>query len=316
MSRVFEALTKANQERERQTEKVAKERVHKPAEEIALSNVSPIKKTPPIRRIESHEIPVPVARPSIPRRSFRDRLTELVSSWDLRRYTAHPIVALDEESPASEQYIILRKQLKRLRAESGIRTVAITSPSKRDGKTMVSVNLAAAIAMEDGEKVLLIDADLRGPIVHRYFNENLSPGLADYFGARSAIGIQGLVRETRVAGLSIVTAGRPSRSARAILGKERSRSRQMLQDVQRDLPAHMILIDAPPVLSAPDPLLVSRQVDGVIMVIRAGKTPKDYVAKALSSLKSTKILGIVLNGADVDLGSKDYYYYSSPSSHS
>jgi protein-tyrosine kinase len=314
MSRVFEALTKANRERERQTEKVAKERVHKPVEEIASSNVSPIKKAPIIRHVESHEIPVPVARPSIPRRSLRDRLTELVSSWDLRRYTAHPIVALDEESPASEQYIILRKQLKRLRAESGIRTVAITSPSKRDGKTMVSVNLAAAIAMEDEEKVLLIDADLRGPTVHRYFNVNLSPGLADYFGAKSAIGIQGLVRETRVAGLGVVTAGRPSRSARAILGKQRSR--QMLQDVQRDLPAHMILIDAPPVLSAPDPLLVSRQVDGVIMVIRAGKTPKDYVAKALSSLKSTKILGIVLNGADVDLGSKDYYYYSSPNSHS
>jgi Mrp family chromosome partitioning ATPase len=113
--------------------------------------------------------------------------------------------------------------------------------------------------------------------------------------------------------LGIITAGKPSRSAKAVLGKERNR--RMLKDVQRSLPAHVILIDSPPVLSAPDPLLVSRQVDGVIMVIRAGKTPKDSVAKALSSLKSTKILGIVLNGADVDLGSKDYSYYSNPNSH-
>lgn len=313
MSRVFEALTKANQERERQTEKVTKDRVSKPAREGALESVLPITKAPTMRRTESHEVPPPAPKPSLPRRSWRDRLSELVSGWDLRRYTTHPIVALDEESQASEQYNILRKQLKRLRAESGIRTIAITSPSKRDGKSMVAVNLAAAIAMEDEEKVLLIDADLRDPIVHRYFSEDLSPGLADYFGAKSAVGIDDLMRATRVTGLSVVTAGKPSRSAKVVLGKERSR--RMLEDIQRNLPAHIILIDSPPVLSAPDPLLLSRQVDGVIMVIRAGKTPKDYVAKALSSLKSTKILGIVLNGADVDLGSKDYYYYSSPSGH-
>jgi capsular exopolysaccharide synthesis family protein len=313
MSRVFEALTKAHQERERETEKVTKDRMSKPAREVALNSVSSVTKAPTLRHIDSHELPAAVPKPSFPRRSWRDRLSELVSGWDLRRYTTHPIVALDEESPASEQYIILRKQLKRLRAESGIRTVAITSPSKRDGKTTVSVNLAAAIAMEDEEKVVLIDADLRGPIVHRYFNEALSPGLADYFGAKSPIGIESLIRETRVPGLGIITAGKPSRSAKAVLGKERNR--RMLKDVQRSLPAHVILIDSPPVLSAPDPLLVSRQVDGVIMVIRAGKTPKDSVAKALSSLKSTKILGIVLNGADVDLGSKDYSYYSNPNSH-
>jgi Mrp family chromosome partitioning ATPase len=65
------------------------------------------------------------------------------------------------------------------------------------------------------------------------------------------------------------------------------------------------------VLSTPDPLVLSRQVDGVIMVIRAGKTPKDYLARALSSFEPNKVLGVVLNGADLGLGSKYYYYYSS-----
>jgi len=65
------------------------------------------------------------------------------------------------------------------------------------------------------------------------------------------------------------------------------------------------------VLATPHPLVLGRQVDGVIMVIRAGKTPKDYLAKALSSFSSNKIIGVVLNGADLGIGSKYYYYYSS-----
>ncbi len=314
MSRVFEALTKANQERERQPEKFTKDQDYKVGEDVALiGGVSSNPKPSTGRHGANHEISAPLLRPTFTRKSWRDRLTELVSGWDLRRYTTHPIVALDEESPALEQYMILRKQLKRLRTESGIRTIAITSPGKRDGKTTVAVNLAAAIAMEDEEKVLLIDTDLRAPIVHRYFNESLSPGLADYLGAKSPIGIESLIRETHLAGLRIIPAGKPSRSTSGLLGKERIR--RMIDDIRKNMPGDMILIDSPPVLAAPDPLLLSKQVDGVIMVIRAGKTPKDYVAKALRSLNSNKILGIVLNGADVDLGSKDYYYYSSPERH-
>ena len=108
-------------------------------------------------------------------KSWRETIEELVFGWDLGRYATHPIVALEEESPASEQYKILREQLKRLRTEAGIRTIAITSPVKRDGKTTVAVNLAASIALEYEEKVLLIDADLRAPSVHRYFKGDVSP---------------------------------------------------------------------------------------------------------------------------------------------
>jgi Mrp family chromosome partitioning ATPase len=87
--------------------------------------------------------------------------------------------------------------------------------------------------------------------------------------------------------------------------------RKLLEDIRVELPDHMVIIDSPPVLATPDPLVLGRQVDGVIMVIRAGKTPKDYLAKALGAFNSNKILGVVLNGADLGLGSKYYYYYSS-----
>lgn len=311
MSRVFEALSKASHERKRQAENTTKEpeqRVHE-----ALSADDQFSSTPdpavshngidhPISLAASPTSPVAAA-------SWRERIEELFFGWDLRRYAAHPIVALEEQSPASEQYKILREQIKRLRTEAGVRTIAITSPVKRDGKTTVAVNLAAAMALDYEENVLLIDADLRAPSVHRYFSCADSPGLVDYLGSNSRAGIKSLVRQTHLSGLSIIPAGKPSRFASELLAKDRMA--RLFNEIQTELPGHVVIVDSPPVLATPDPLVIGRQVDGVIMVIRAGRTPKDYLAKALSSFNSNKILGVVLNGADMGLGSKYYYYYSS-----
>jgi len=309
MSRVFEALTKASHERGRTSEKSSNEPVVEVAEAV-LTEHEPASPAWSLGQngIE-HAMPVAPARVAMPQKSWRERIEELFFGWDLRRYATHPIVSLEEESPASEQYKILREQLKRLRSEAGIRTIAITSPVKRDGKTTVAVNLAAAIALEYEEKVLLIDADLRAPSVHRFFNGDNSPGLTDYLGANAQTGLKSLVRETHLSGLRIIPAGKPSRFASELLAKERMG--RLFKEIQTELPGHVVIIDSPPVLATPDPLVLGRQVDGVIMVIRAGKTPKDYLAKALSSFNSNKILGVVLNGAEMGLGSKYYYYYSS-----
>jgi len=310
MSRVFEALTKASHEREREGDAPSKEAGPVIDEGLALDRVAPDAHWS-VGHHNGHPHPVaaPLPRSPIVSKSWRERFEELIFGWDLRRYATHPIVALEEESPASEQYKILREQLKRLRTEAGIRTIAITSPVKRDGKTTVAVNLAASIALEYEENVLLIDADLRAPSVHRYFKGDVSPGLTDYLSSNSAAGVKSLIRATHLSGLRIIPAGKPSRFASELLAKDRMR--RMIDEIHTTLPGQTIIIDSPPVLATPDPLVLSRQVDGVIIVIRAGKTPRDYLAKALSSFSSDKVLGVVLNGADLGLGSKYYYYYSS-----
>jgi protein-tyrosine kinase len=308
MSRVFEALTKANLEKERPTDNPTRDLDQGFGGDSAFENVSSHPAWAMGHNGHTYEAPAPLPRPAIVSKSWSERLEEIFFGWDLRRYATHPIVALDEESPASEQYKILREQLKRLRTESALRTIAITSPIKKDGKTTVAVNLAAAIALEYEEKVLLIDADLRAPSVHCYFSGAGSLGLTDYLGSNSATGVKTLIRDTHLSGLKIITAGKPSRFASELLAKEKMR--RLMEEIQGELPGHVVIVDSPPVLSTPDPLVLSSQVDGVIMVIRAGKTPKDYLAKALNSLNSTKVLGVVLNGADLGLGSKYYYYYS------
>jgi Mrp family chromosome partitioning ATPase len=84
--------------------------------------------------------------------------------------------------------------------------------------------------------------------------------------------------------------------------------KQVMEAAWAEFPGYHIIIDSPPILSTPDPMVIARHVDGVLLVVRAGKTPRDYLTKALQTLNSNKVMGVVLNGAE-GISSK-YYYYS------
>jgi len=309
MSRVFEALTKAAEARQRQAE-WPMEKVDSTVEsETSVQEASP--KPEPFPKVnrtfttsgtvyEAYGL-CPVATNGD--KSWRERIEEWLLGWGLYRYNSYPIAALEKESPASEQYKILREKVK----QAGIRSFSITSPVKRDGKTTVAVNLAATLSLDYEERVLLIDGDLRAPSVHKYFDAPQSPGLTDYLGSSSKMNLKNLVQETSLPGLRILPSGKPSHLASELLAKERMK--QILKETQAQFPGHRIIIDSPPILSTPDPLVIARYVDGVLLVVRAGKTPRDYLTKAIQSLNSSKVMGVVLNGADLGLSSK-YYYYS------
>jgi protein-tyrosine kinase len=143
--------------------------------------------------------------------------------------------------------------------------------------------------------------------MHRYFNIHQAPGLTDYLSSNSKLRLTSLVRETFLPGLRIVPAGKSSHFSSELLAKERMK--QVMEEARAEFPGYHIIIDSPPVLSTPDPLVIARHVDGVLLVVRAGKTPRDYLTKALQSLNSSKVMGIVLNGAELGMASK-YYYYS------
>jgi protein-tyrosine kinase len=312
MSRVFEALTKAGEEKHGQAQRLVEKIESTVTAEMVVEGkkISPepysngvvIKTNDALH--ESHKLYPAVTNGE---KSWGDKIEEWLFGWNLQRYNSYPLVALEKESPGSEQYKILREQIKRLRGESGIRNFSITSPVKRDGKTTVAVNLSAALSLDYEEKVLLIDGDLRAPSIHRYFNTPESPGLTDYLASSARMKLKNMVQETFVPGLHILPAGKPSHLASELLAKERMK--QVLEEAQAEFPGHHIIIDSPPILSTPDPLVIARHVDGVLLVIRAGKTPRDYLTKALQSLNSNKVMGVVLNGADLGVSSK-YYYYS------
>lgn len=312
MSRVFEALVKAGEQKANQSagvDEIIEDLVDAPAA-IKSNGAHPEWQLGENGKARNGHRPF---SPIVPApKSWRERIEELLFGWDLRRYANCPLVALEKDSAASEQYKILREQIKRLRREADIRLFSVTSPVKRDGKSTVAVNVAAALALDYEENVLLIDADMRAPSVHRFFELNPTPGLSDYLGSDAGLGdIGSLVQETFLPGLRVLPAGKPTNFASELLAKDKMR--QLVEHIRTTLPGYHIVVDTPPILSTPDPLIVARHVDGVLLVVRAGKTPRDYVTKSVQMLNSTKLMGIVLNGAELGMASKYYYYSYTPS---
>ncbi len=327
MSRVFEALNKAKNDKQQHDERTSERVDSALSTTILVRNGMETGKLHPGQNGKNHDelssenvdattvlsngrekldslMPLPVSKNG--HASWREKLEELVFGWDLRRYTGYPIVAVEKNSPAAEQYKILREQIKRLRNDAGIQSIAISSPVKRDGKTTVAANLAAALALDYEENVLLIDADLRNPGIHRYFDLRESPGLTEFLSSTAHTKIKNLVQPTFLPSLCVLPAGRPSSFSSELLAKDKMN--QAMQEIRKEFPGYQIVIDCPPVLPTPDPLVIARHVDGVLMVMRAGKTPRDYLTKALQSINSNKVVGVILNGADMGISSKYYYY--------
>ena len=307
MSRVFEALNRARGERNLRYEELLK---LNDTQLVNSESVLTVERQPSPRSFHGNgHLPdkTPLHEETVNgHKSWRSRLEQLFFGRDLAKYQQYPLVALEKDSPESEQYKILREQIKRLRLEGGINTFSITSPIKHDGKTTVAANLAAVLALDYEESVLLIDGDLRAPGLNNFFNVPLGPGLAEYLGTGPKPDIKDFVQETYLPGLQLLPAGKPSRLSSELLAQEKMTD--LISEIRSQYPRHQIIIDSPPILSTPDPLVIARHVDGVLMVIRAGKTPRDFLTKALQSLKSTKVMGVVLNGADLGIASKYYYY--------
>jgi capsular exopolysaccharide synthesis family protein len=308
MSRVFEALERAGDAKKGKGKKVPAEASGNGQAENGQRLVSVEAFVPRAGNgFPSEEIALPPAHNGA--KPWRERLEELLFGWDLRRYKNYPLVALEKESAAAEQYKILREQMRRLQGETGARSFAVTSPVKQDGKTMVAVNLASSIALGFDQPVLLIDGDLRSPDIHRYFGLQRSPGLSEYLTSGGNGNVVSYVQETFLPGLQVLPAGKPHELVSELLAN--GRMRNLMDEIRAAFPHHQIIVDTPPVLSTADPLVLTRQVEGVVMVVRAGKTPRDHLLKAIQCLNSDKLMGIILNGAEMSAASKYYYYYSS-----
>ena len=239
------------------------------------------------------------------KRQYRKTIEELLFGRDLRNLKEYPLVALETNSAAAEQYKILREQVRKICSERKARVILITSPIKGDGKTTLTANLAAALALDYEEQVIVVDADMRSPSLHSYFDVKAGFGLSQFLVSKAATEPDDYVQDTRVRGLRILTAGKSSVHAAELLTADKMK--KLLESLRQKFPGHWILIDGAPVLSTPDPLVLSRHVDGIVMVVRAGETPREYVSKAIKSLDARQLLGVILNGAELGVASKYYY---------
>ena len=219
-------------------------------------------------------------------------------------YLAQRRLILGEHSPflLQEAYKTLRTNIRYALRSEGCKKFCITSSVSGEGKSITLLNLAISFA-QAGQKVLLIDADLRRPAVARLLVEKASPGLSNILAGLEPE--EEVVRKDLFPNLDIVFSGDIPPNPSELISSER-----MKEFIDRMAEKYdYILVDTPPVTIVSDACLVANILDGVLLLARQGRTRKDVLRKAVGQLKLTgaKLLGFVLNGVDGSV-SKSYGY--------
>ncbi|MEO8136726.1 MAG: CpsD/CapB family tyrosine-protein kinase [Betaproteobacteria bacterium] len=190
-----------------------------------------------------------------------------------------------------DSYKILCTQvLQRLR-ENDWNALAVTSPAGGEGKTLTAINLAISLSHEVDCTVLLVDADLRAPGIHRCFGLPAGPGLGDYLTARVALA--DVLVHPGIDRLVLLPGGTPLANSSEMLGSQRMMN--LVQELKGRYPSRIIVFDLPPVLSAADALAFSPYVDAAVLVVEEGASDREQVQRAAEMLGSTRLLGTVLN---------------------
>jgi capsular exopolysaccharide family len=215
---------------------------------------------------------------------------------------ATDLIALrDPRSPAAEAYRTLRTNIQFSSLDRPLKTLLATSTAPNEGKSTTIANLAVTMAQAE-QRVILVDCDLRRPSLHTLF------GVSNETGVTSALLDQAdaplPLLETEVPGLSLLPSGPlPPRPA-DLLGSRRMEA--LIKRLQES--ADMVLFDTPPVIAVTDAAVLATRVDGVILVLQAGKTRRDRAREARNMLEKVKahVVGVVLNDAKTEMG---YGYY-------
>ena len=204
---------------------------------------------------------------------------------------ARLVAASSPQSIAAEHYRLLRARVTRAENGRAFRSIIVTSPNKGDGKSLTASNLALTMAQDPQQRVLLLDADLRRPSIHRLFGISETPGLSDILmGGATLEESLVVVPDHR---LTVLPSGLVPSQPADLLGSSGMRRLLDLLRTRFD----RILIDMPPVAPLADVSIASTMVDGVLMIVRAGVTPKPAIERALAAIEGAKVLGLVLNDA-------------------
>lgn len=217
------------------------------------------------------------------------------------------LVAIHEpSSPAAEEYRKLKSSLVKLTKSDEFRnTIMVTSAVAGEGKTVTALNLAISLAQEFDHTVLLIDADLRRPSIHRYLGIEAAKGLSDCLLA--GVNPGEVLINTGIGKLVVLPAGKEVRNPVELFTSQRLSS--LLQEIKHRYPDRFVVIDTPPVLPFAETRHLSHLVDGTVFVIKENEASSQGVAEALEAVKGGNVLGIVYNDARTDRLGDRYYYY-------
>lgn len=205
-------------------------------------------------------------------------------------------------APAAEAYRALRTAILLSAVDEPMRVLLTTSPLGSDGKSTISYNLSVAFA-QHGQRVLIIDADMRKPSMHTFFRCRKAPGLSEVLTG-SVPFKDALVPHTSLSTLTFLPAGTTPPNPADLLGSKRFDA--LLEEAKKQF--DLVIVDSPPVLMVTDPVILSTKVDGTIVVVRSQRTTRPVLKRVVGVLSHSqgRKLGFVVNGMDTK--SVEYYY--------
>jgi protein-tyrosine kinase len=183
------------------------------------------------------------------------------------------------------------------------RSILITSAVPGEGKSYITSNIAVHMAQYIDKTVLLMDCDLRRPTIHKIFGFNHVNGLSEYLTNHTKL--SNVLLKTMVDELTLLPAGKPPDNPSEILSS--SKMVYLIDELKSRYDDRFLIIDSPPTLLAPETHAIAKQVDGVILVIKADSTPIDLIDEMINSMGKDKIIGAVIN--QYDMPSPKYYRY-------
>jgi succinoglycan biosynthesis transport protein ExoP len=215
-----------------------------------------------------------------------------------------PIFEEGEDSPHAEAYRVLRTNVLFGRKDQRLNTVTVVSGGAGEGKSTTIMNMATIFA-QNGQRVLLVDTDLRRPSLHKAFNVSNSIGLTSYLMGQR--GLEEVIVKTQVKNLDFLPSGRLPASAMGILNSPQMK--QFVEDIKQRY--DIVFFDAPPILGVSDASILVSMMDMTMLVVQYRKYPQAMTVRAKLTIDKVggNLLGIVLN--NINLSSDSYYYYQS-----
>lgn len=210
------------------------------------------------------------------------------------------VTAMGQDDVASEAYRTLRTNVTFVGAEKPVQLIAVSSPGPGEGKSTTAANLAVTLA-QNGHRTILIDGDLRRPLVHRAFGIIQEPGLTDVLVGRAHL--KEAIRPEVVSLLDVLPSGSTPPNPSELLGSGAMRG--LLAELRRDY--EYVVIDTPPILPVTDATVIASETDATILTLRSGDTEETAAQRALDQLRrvDARIAGAVLNGVS---RKRDQYY--------
>lgn len=284
MSRIHEALKKAELERVNT----------QGGGTLSGFAATPVEERPHIDNVPAGPASSGLHSPGMPTFASPFSLDALLAGSAQSKWTPDPATMLfvngDDGARGAEEFRTLRSRLYHAREKMTLKKLLVTSALPKEGKSFTAANLAQVLVRQHGRRVLLVDADLRGPRLHVMLGTASSPGLSDYLqGENDEFSI---MQRGPFENLFFIPSGREIGNAAELVGNGRLKA--LLQRVEPLF--DWIIVDSPPVIPVSDSSVLAKACDGVLMVVRSSVTPFDMARKARQEFSPEALVGIVLNG--------------------